>query len=299
MILGIIGLGTLGEYYLRDFVKSKVQAICFKNSSYNSTIKKSRLIKKKYNITLKPSKNFKNFFKNQFDTVLICSPSKYHLKHIEKTLQFKKNIIIEKPIISLSKEKNQNWVKNKFRKILDSDVKIFYNLINEYYGKKYNELLKKKNFKFKKFKFIFHTNGKNKYDDILDDLLPHVFSILDSIYDYRKIVNIKKKVSKYKSKVQFYADNCLCDIEFLQNSKKKKLKFGFDGFLAERKVLEKNQNLSIYLECKKINKRIKISNPLYVSVKKIIRNFYNYDKEKEYNRIYNNFNKCCKIFYAK
>ena len=109
MKIGVIGLGTLGEYYVRDFKKFNTKVVVSKNSKLLSTLKKNNLIKKKYNINLIAAKNYKDFFKKKFDTVLICSPSKLHLDHLEKSLKNKKNIIIEKPIISLEKIKTEKY----------------------------------------------------------------------------------------------------------------------------------------------------------------------------------------------
>lgn len=125
MRLGIIGLGKLGEYYVRDFKKFKIDLLTIKNSSPSSSIKKTKFINKKYKTNLKPAKNYKNFFKFKFDTILICSPNSFHLKHIKIALKKNKNIIIEKPIISLKKEKNQELVLKKLNQILSYKKKIF------------------------------------------------------------------------------------------------------------------------------------------------------------------------------
>ncbi len=298
MKIGVIGLGTLGEYYVRDFKKFKTKIVASKNSRLSSTLKKNNLIKKKYNINLYAAKSYKDFFKKKFDTVLICSPSDLHLNHLEKSLKNKKNVIIEKPIISLSKTKTEKYFKIKIKKILSYQKKIFYNLINEYYAKKYLKLFKKKDFKYKKFKMIYHTNGKHKYDDIMDDLLPHLFSILDNLIKYKKISDIKKKIFKDLNIIQFKADNCQCNIEFLQNAKRKKLKFGLDNLLVERETCEINENVKNFLICRSLKKRIKINNPLTENIRKITLNCKKYNMEKEYQKIQNNLTKSCKIYYA-
>ena len=63
MKLGIIGLGKLGEYYLRDFKKFKISLLTIKNSSSSSSVKKTELINKKYKTKLKPAINYEKFFK--------------------------------------------------------------------------------------------------------------------------------------------------------------------------------------------------------------------------------------------
>ena len=298
MKLGIIGLGKLGEFYIRDFKKFKIDLLAVKNSSPNSTIKKTKYINKKYKINLKPTKNYKDFFKFKFDTTLICSPNSYHLKHIKISLKKNKDIIIEKPIISLKKERSYRWTLKQLDQILSYKKKIFYNLINKYYAEKYIELFKNFKLDFKKFDFIFHTNGTHNYEDIIDDLIPHFFSIFDKIYKYKKITKIKKSIYKNKCLINFYADKCYCNIEFLQKSAIKKLKFGFDNYLVERQTVVKNKKVSIYLKSKKIKKRIKVLNPLTENIKRIAMNNKRYNKNYEYKKIKNNLTHCCKIFYA-
>jgi len=298
MKLAIIGLGKLGEYYLRDFKKFKINLIAIKNSSPHSSVKKAELMNKKYKTKIKPATNYVKFFKFKFDTTLICSPSVYHLKHIKIALKKNKNIVIEKPIISLKKEKSKKWALKQLNQILSYNKKIFYALVNEYFAEKYIQLFKNYKFNFKKFDFIFHTDGTHDYENIIDDLIPHFFSVFDKIYKYKKITKIQKTIYKDKCLINFYADKCYCNIEFIQKSKIKKLKFGFDDYLVERRTLEKNEKVSIYLKSKKINKEIRLHNPLTVNIKKIIKNYKNYNKKYEYKKIKNNLAKCCEIFYA-
>lgn len=298
MKIGIIGLGKLGEYYLRDFKKFKINLIAIKNSTPHSSVKKTKLMNERYKTKIKPAINYTKFFKFKFDTALICSPSTYHLKHIKIALKKKKNIVIEKPIISLKKGENKKWALKQLNQILNFNNKIFYNLINEYFAEKYIQLFKNYKINFKKFDFIFHTNGTHNYEDIIDDLIPHFFSVFDKIYKYKKITQIQKTIYKNKCLVNFYADECYCNIEFIQNSLIKKFKFGFDNYLVERRTIEKNGKVSIYLKSKKINKEIKVQNPLTVSIKKIIINNKSYNKKYEYKKIKSNLTKCCEIFYA-
>ena len=136
------------------------------------------------------------------------------------------------------------------------------------------------------------------YDQIIDDLLPHLFSILDNLIKYKSIHSIKKKVNKNYCEIKFYVDSCFCSIEFKQNCKKKLLKFGLDGYLVERKMIEKKNKVFTYLSSKKLNKKIEIKNPLTESVKEILKKSKNYNKKLEKQKIIKNFKNCCEIFYA-
>ena len=298
MKIGIIGLGTLGEYYARDFNKYNAKIIVSKNSKLKSTINKNNLLNKKYKMKVHSAKNYKDFFKKKFDTVLICSPNDSHLDHQQKSIKKNKNVIIEKPIISLKKNLSKKYYVKKLNKILSNNKKIYYNLINEYYAKKYLELFKNYKFKNKKFDFIYHTNGTHKKEDIMNDLLPHLFSILDNLLKYNKISDIKKKISTNKNIIKFYADRCLCNVEFVQNSNIKRLKFGLDDYMVERESFEINEKVKTFLKCNKNKKKIKVNNPLTEKVKKIILYNKKYNKKLEYEKITNNVEKCCDIFYA-
>ena len=235
MKIGIIGLGTLGEYYTRDFNRFNTKVIVSKNSTLKSTINKNNLLKKKYKLNILAAKNYSDFFNKKIDTVLICSPNDSHLYHLQKSINKKKDVIIEKPIISLKKSLSKKYFIDKLNKILSHDKKIYYNLINEYYAKKYLELFINHKFKNKKFDFIYHTDGTHKKEGIMNDLLPHLFSILDNLLDYNKVSNIKKSITLNKNIIQFYADDCFCNIELIQSSKKK-LKFGLDNLIVEREI---------------------------------------------------------------
>jgi len=296
MKIGIIGLGTLGEYYIRDLNRFNTKVIVSKNSTFKSTVNKNNLLNKKYKLNMCAAKNYNDFFSKKIDTVLICSPSSFHLYHLQKSINKKKDIIIEKPIISLKKNLSKKYFIDKLNKILSHNKKIYYNLINEHYANKYLELFINHKFINKKFNFVYHTNGTQKKEDIMDDLLPHLFSILDIVLSYKKISRIKKNISLNKNIIQFYADDCFCNIELIQSSKKI-LKFGLDNLIVEREIYEKNGDIKTFLRCKKINKKIKTNNPLTENIKKIILNAEKYDKISEYKKIKNNFRKCCNIFY--
>ena len=58
MKIGIIGLGTLGEYYTRDFNRFNTKVIVSKNSTLKSTINKNNLLKKKYKLNILAAKNY-------------------------------------------------------------------------------------------------------------------------------------------------------------------------------------------------------------------------------------------------
>ena len=297
MKIAILGLGQIGEYYLRDFLKFNCKIKVFKNSKFSSSLKKKKYIREKYNINIDCAKNFKTFFSVKFDTLLICSPNKRHYNHLKYGINKNKKIIIEKPIISLTNYSTIQKAEDRMKKIIESNPKIIYLLINEYYADIYKKIFNIKIMTKKKFIFNFHTQGNCNYKEIMDDLLPHFFSIFNKLHKYKQIKNIKYNINKNNNLIQFKADKCLCQINLKQKSKNKKFEFGFDNSIIRRlegNLTKKNKILIQNLSNNKINK---IENPLTLYVKKYT-NKNKIDYKEERNKIIKNFYNCCKIYYA-
>lgn len=297
MKIAILGLGQIGEYYLRDFKRFGYEIIVFKNSNRNSSLKKQKYIEKKYKIKIAYANNFNSFFNFKFDTLLICSPNKYHLKHLNYGIKNDKNIIIEKPIISLAKYSNIIDAQDEFDNLLKNNPKIIYLLINELFADVYKKIFNIKKIQKKQFIFNFHTKGSYNYRDIMDDLLPHFFSIFNKIYKYNKISNINLLIKKNSNIIKFKANNCLCLLNFKQKSKYKKFEFGFQNHIINRVENQNTKNNEILIG-NSIDKKIrKIQNPLTAYIQKYaLEKKINYNFERK--KIIKNFNNCCKIYYA-
>lgn len=89
MKIGVIGLGTLGEYYVRDFKKFKTKIVASKNSRLSSTLKKNNLIKKKSN-SIKVLGNGELKDKIKIETNLISKSAKDKIEKIGGSIVQKK-----------------------------------------------------------------------------------------------------------------------------------------------------------------------------------------------------------------
>ena len=126
--VGLIGYGKMGKIYLNEINKNKAYRIVDIYKSKN---------------TSKNPKIIYNFFNSKkIDLIIISSPINTHFKYLKYAYKFKKNIIIEKPIV-------ENI--NQLRKLIK---------LNKNYKKSkihHNDVL---NFKKKKLNFDFKNKKK-------------------------------------------------------------------------------------------------------------------------------------------
>ena len=71
--------------------------------------------------------------------------------------------------------------------------------------------------KIKYLKFIFHTNGSAKYQEISEDLLPHGLSILVEILGFSNIKKIQKIILESNVNYKFRYSNAQVEFEFKEN----------------------------------------------------------------------------------
>lgn len=270
MKVGIIGIGSIGEYYVRDLKKYNVEIVTCINSNYKSTKARCKNINKKYQTNISPAKNISHFFNKKFEIVIILCPNHLHLKYILYSIKKNKSVLVEKPLFDLNKINLStfNQIIKKFSK-LDKNY-IFCNLSNNIYADYYKKIFNKSLSIRKEFIFRYNTMGNHQFNDIYIDILPHFFSIFDNLYKYKKITNINKKIQKDNVFISFFADKCKCKIYLRQSSKYKKLEFGFEQDIVRRAQIIKNNKLQTFLVDKISKKQIFVPNPLSKSLRKFI-----------------------------
>ena len=286
MKLGIFGLGKMGNLYVRDFKSFGANiagAVC---STYQSAEKKVFNLNSKYHLSMKAFKDEHELFQQDIDTIAICSNIETHLRFLEESVNQKKNIICEKPFF-WNKKFSKTQMKDKTLSLLqNNEKKLTVNLCNIYLAEKYIQIFEKRKLKLSKnFIFNFYTTGKNIKDDIMIDILPHFFSIFDSIFIYEKIHKIEKKILNNSSDIVFYADNVKCQLSLKESEKKSFLEFGFDNCLLQRIQIYENKKIITRLENKKMTISEEVNNPLT----NFIKNFYLAVEENSRLKIDKNF----------
>ena len=103
--IGILGVGHIAEtFHIPAWLQNKkcrIVALC--DNNYDQLIKISKKFKIK-NIYQDYNKMIND---NNLDIINICTPPNIHFENIKKSIQFKKNILVEKPFEMNVKELNK------------------------------------------------------------------------------------------------------------------------------------------------------------------------------------------------
>ena len=101
MNFAIIGLGQIGIYHARDFIKNGCQLKAIMCSTLETGKKKQLLLKEKYDIHVNYYIDIDELFLiENLHLLVICSPTETHYKYIKSGIKNRiKNIFCEKPFI--------------------------------------------------------------------------------------------------------------------------------------------------------------------------------------------------------
>jgi len=279
----IVGPSGIGAVYFREFIKNGFNEIGFigksksKNRSFNISSKKFE------NIKIVNLKDFKNIKKFRPQVTSICSPFYKHANHILKCKKYSKFIIVEKPFMwSQRKLKKGKNLQISSKLLSKSTNKIVVNLPMVSLAK---QLFYKKEIpeKINYFKFCYFTKGKQSYENIAVDLLPHALSFLLTILKKKlfdlKIITIKKQKLKWSCVIKL--NNTLCNFQFKQDkfSKKSILNFSLNNnhYTRFQKVIN-NEHMNYLIKNRR--KKIDLKNPMNDYLCYLLGSFKNFNKVK-------------------
>ena len=198
--IALIGFGRIGRKYFK---------ILNENEDFDliKILKKRRYKKKKSSVKFYTKKNlFFNSKKNDTNAYIIASPISTHYEYIKKILTQKKPLIIEKPIVSSTRELNN---------IMKLSNTINYPaLVNhsDLYSPAFYELEKKLKLigNYKKIKITFGKFNKiykikNKTNTVFPyfDWLPHPLAITIKLVGFPNKIKILKEKTIVKKKFIF------------------------------------------------------------------------------------------------
>ena len=267
----IIGSSGIGKVHLRELINFGFKNIGLVGKKFKKN-RISDLIIKHKDISFYNLKSIKEIKKIKPRIINLCSPTKYHYDQILIIKNLCKNLIIEKPIL---------WIKNN--KV--SNLAITKNLLSKKSNNIYVNLpmislakqIKKKNkiLKIKRLNFNYFTKGKNQFENIPIDLLPHALSFLLTLKSnnlkYFKIIEVYKKKNIWKCKI--IINDCLCKFHFKQDPKRldSRLSFRINDDIYLRKQIIKN---GIYVNkiLKNKEKIFNIKNPMSDYLSLILKN---------------------------
>ena len=282
--VGIIGARGIGKIYLREILNLGVKKIFLLGKSYQNTLKIKSELEKSLSSKIIACKSLKELKRRKPDFVCICAPTDTHLGFIEEFLKTKTKLLVEKPLFDLGKLSLQE-VQSKINLVLNNySNKLITNLPLIEYTKSLKSKFNINQKGIKSVYFKYYTSGKNTYQDIAIDLLPHSLSFLLFFFSIKtndiKINYRKMKKDTWKISFSFRKIKCLFDFNQNTNRGKSILKISLNNrnFLrVQKKNITRYIKNEEYIRSGKLIK--KIENPMSKSIKqnfkKLIRNKIN------------------------
>lgn len=278
----VLGPSGIGKAHLRVLANFGVKNIYVKGKNFKSNRLDFLGLNKNSKTNFHNLKSL-NKLKKKVQVSSICTPVEKHLSHLLHLKKICNRIIVEKPFIWNFKKNNYKISKNILNK--KSSHKIFINLPMVSLA---DQLVKKEKIKkINDFKFNYFTAGKQNYNNIAIDLLPHAISFLLTINKKYKKIKIIKIINKKNSwRCDIIIDKCNCHFNFIQNKNKKssQLSFQINKNFYIRKQIKKGDNYQVSL-IKNASKKIKLSNPLQEYLLLILKNIDNKSFQKKNNEI--------------
>ena len=274
----IVGPSGIGQAHFRQYYKNGIREIGVLGKNFNKKRSFQINISKFKDLKITNLKNFNDIKKFKPQIVSICSPFEQHLEHILKCNNHCKYIIVEKPFV---------WFKKNKKKI--NTYQVVSNLLNKLKKKitinlpmvsLASQLLKKKEIseKVRVFKFMYFTKGRQVYENIAVDLLPHAISFVLIINrNLLKNFEIKSvKVDKLNWSCKIIINNIICYFLFKQNKERKESSLSFklnkNSYKRNQKLLDGKYINTIVKNKRKI---INIKNPMTEYLNLLLRNFKN------------------------
>jgi UDP-2-acetamido-3-amino-2,3-dideoxy-glucuronate N-acetyltransferase len=260
--IAILGAGNWGKNLIREFDKITNISYCLltKNSQNKDWVENNYP-------KIKIVTDYKKILSdNSIDVIVIATPIKTHYKIAKEALLNKKNIFIEKPITTSSRQ-----AKDLVKIANENNLTIFvgYIFLHHPIIKKIDKILEKEKIKY--LNFYWEKSTKKYDDDIYLNLLSHDISI--ALYLLKEINNVKKIYSQKIIKKE--------DIINLKTSPRTNC-----SFYINRVSKNKNKNVSILTDKNyyiweddflyKYNKNTNFFTKIYNSSKTPLENEVNY-----------------------
>lgn len=255
MKIGMIGIGNIGKYHIREFLNKDCLIVATISSKFKE-------IEEKYNISLNNYKNTENLIKNEnIDLMIICSPTDTHYMYTKMCLQNDISVFCEKPFVYNYKEDNVSRCKELL--LMAQTKNLFLNTNTQWvYGiEQIKYLIPKKLNKI----VLYMEHYKQKEDiNFFTENFSHMNSIIIYLLGNKKISNLNYNVDNYPCIFNFYYGNI--EIEYRLNyPHNKKIIFQFNDTIFNRKV-DKDYNQYFQIN----NEKIRIEDPLKLSIKNFV-----------------------------
>ncbi len=271
--VGIIGARGIGKIYLREILDLGAKKIFILGKSYQNSLRIKSELDDGLTSKVTACKSLKELKKKETDLICICTPTNTHLTFIREFLKTKTKLLVEKPLFDIKKFSLRE-IQNKTNLVFNNySNKVITNLPLIEYTNSLKSKFKITQSKIKYINFKYYTSGKNTYENIAIDLLPHSLSFLLSFFKVKTkdiIINYRKmRKDIWTISFSFHKVECLFDFNQNINRKKSILKVSLNNQTFQR-IQKKNTSRHIknneFIKCGKLIK--KIENPMSKSIKR-------------------------------
>ena len=269
--LAILGAGGIGKVHARIFHKLGVDICAVLGSTKESSQKVAQSLNSAYGIQAQPFDCLEILLKKtKPDAVSICTPPKLHFEQIISAFNDCVAVFCEKPLFwednmtPLLLEKKLALIKNH------SYRRLYVNTSNASLVDTILPMLENRN-KINSFIFRFFTQGRNQYQNIAVDLLPHACSLLLKLLPSSIPQQLKQKIAVNHYSCSFDYGNCLVKFDFQEQTNGPKL---FE-FIINRRCFTRVQKgdgdtYKVYLHDSLTKSNILTDDPFVVYIKKFI-----------------------------
>ena len=270
----IFGLGHIGFYHLREFIRIKCNILGILINTKSKIKEKQLQIKNNYNIYINIYTNLGKLFDDikNIDIVSICTPSNTHYYYINECIKKNINIFCEKPFI-INTSNNTLNTKLLLNDIINRKLKIGVNTQWVYgidYIKNYFNIKPKNS-------IVISMAHSNTGLEFYSEMIPHMNSILIYLCGINRPKNIDIIKTKLFSIIRFTYSGI--KVEYRIKYKKQygsDISFVFDSLDFTRLIKDNYQQ---YFLCRNLkdNKvfEIKMEDPLMLTIKAFINSFTN------------------------
>ena len=267
----LIGGRGISEVFVRLLKKNGITNIGLISATPQTTEVNAKKLTDKYSVAVYPIAN-PNTATKKFspDGVIIASPNYSHGDYLNYFINSATPILCEKPLF-WKKDLSTESIEEYFRFLKEHKTsKIFLNTTSRYLARAVKNQISKYSGS-SSFEFIFNTHGREKYENIGIDLLPHAFSILHELFGYKRITQIHSDFSSFKFNTTFKYGKLNVGFYLSENVKLDKyFAFSIDDNRFERVQSGKGDTYSLYIVNSANKTSTSIEDPFDTSVQRLL-----------------------------
>lgn len=270
MNFAVIGTGKIGQYHIRDFIKSGYILTGIVNSTIESSQKNILKFNEQYEMNVKAYNNIDELIENEtLSLIVISSNTETHINYINMCIDNNINFYCEKPFI-FNIENDNTKICNDIITSCNSK-NINFNVNTQWvYG-----ISQIKNYIPSKLEYISLYMEHFKTPDNIDfytENISHMNSIIIFLLGCHTIMNLKMCDQNTIKLIEFDYNNVHIIYKLNHNNKphNKKIEYQFNDFMFERYVDEQYEQF--FIMNNDTDNKIAFNDPFYLAIKNFTNN---------------------------